>query len=107
MLTYVRGAAVSAAAARARAPQLSGSVRDFAGAAAAAGVPHSNAPDFEEMARKWFDAWLPAATDQLRPTLIKEALEHLRRARRSFAVLFAFILLLTIFVAIFCRGRRP
>ena len=82
LLTYVRGAAVGVAAARARAAQLSGSVRDLTSAAVAAGVPHGGAPDFEEIARKWFDSWLPAAAAQLRPTLVKEALEHLKRAHR-------------------------
>ena len=83
LLTYVRGAAVGKTAARARAPQLAGSVRELASAAAAAGVPRGTAPDFEEQARRWFTEWLPTATAQLRPTLVQEVVEHLKRTQRT------------------------
>ena len=82
LLTYVRGAAVSVEAARARAKQITGSIRDLAGTATAAGVPPADARDFERVAREWFESWFPVAAEKVRPTLVDEAVEHLKRVIR-------------------------
>ena len=80
LLSYVRGAAVSVEAARARGGGSSQTVRDLTRAAAAADLPAPQSDDFKAATETWFNQWFADAVGPLRASFSEEVAEKIAAA---------------------------